>query len=137
MARNNETQSEIQSLVESFTSQLTVLVRRSAIQQVQQALGGMAATGEGAATRTRTVRVVRMGRGARRSAGGKRSPEAVAQMGETLFTYIKDNPGQRGEQIAKALRTDVKTMRLPIQKLIAGKKVKTRGQRRGTTYFAA
>ncbi len=58
-------------------------------------------------------------------------------MSGALMGFIKKNPGQRGEQIAAALRTDVKTMRLPILKLIAEKKLKTKGQRRGMTYFAS
>jgi len=41
------------------------------------------------------------------------------------------------EQIAELLRTDTKTMRLPMQKLIADKKIRTKGNRRGMTYFAA
>ena len=49
---------------------------------------------------------------------------------------MKANPGSRGEQIAAALGTDVKTMRLPMLKLIADKQVRTEGQRRGMTYFA-
>jgi hypothetical protein len=33
--------------------------------------------------------------------------------------------------------SDVKTIRLPMKQLIAAKKVRTKGQRRGMTYFAA
>jgi hypothetical protein len=72
-----------------------------------------------------------------RPASGRRSAQDVEQMAEMLLAHVKKNPGQRGEQIAESLRTDTKTMRLPMQKLIADKKVKTRGNRRGMTYFAA
>ena len=68
---------------------------------------------------------------------GKRTTEAVAEMGERLLAYIKAQPGRRGEQIAKVFHTDVKTIRLPMLRLIAEKKVKTQGQRRGMMYFAA
>lgn len=70
-------------------------------------------------------------------ARGRRSAEHVEQMSETLLLHVQRNPGQRGEQIAAALQTDVGTMRLPMKKLIAEKKIKTKGQRRGMTYFAA
>jgi hypothetical protein len=57
-------------------------------------------------------------------------------MSDTLLAHVKANPGQRGEQIAAALKTDVTTMRRPMQTLIAARKVSTKGQRRGTTYYA-
>jgi hypothetical protein len=66
---------------------------------------------------------------------GRRSAQNSDAMSEQLLTYVMDHPGQRGEQIAAALRTDVSVMRSPMKKLIAANKVKTRGQRRGMTYF--
>jgi hypothetical protein len=66
----------------------------------------------------------------RRSAGGSSVDEA------TLLTYVENNPGSRGEQIAAALGTDTKSVRPVMQRLIADRKVKTRGQRRGMTYAA-
>lgn len=134
MAPQTTAQSEIQTLVESFATQLTQLVRRNTLTQLQAALGEVATTSAPA----RTVRVVRMGKTARApKAGGKRTTEQVEQFGATVLEYIVKHPGQRGEQIAKALGTDVKTMRLPVLRLIADKKVKTKGQRRGMTYFPA
>ena len=126
---------EIQALIEDFTNQLSNLVRRSALEQVLGALeGGSSTRKPGRRASTSTVKVVRMGRAPK---GGRRSSEDVTAMGETLLGYVKKNPGQRGEQIAKALRTDVGTMRLPMKTLIAAKKIKTKGQRRGMTYFAS
>ena len=54
----------------------------------------------------------------------------------TLLTYVRTNPGQRGEQIAQALGTDTKAMRPVMKRLIEGGKVRTRGERRGMQYAA-
>jgi hypothetical protein len=66
---------------------------------------------------------------------GRRSSQGHDAMADQLLNYVMEHPGQRGEQIAAALRTDVGTMRPPMKKLIAANKIKTRGQRRGMTYF--
>ncbi|MCC7014590.1 MAG: hypothetical protein IT454_18660 [Planctomycetes bacterium] len=68
---------------------------------------------------------------------GRRSSAAVEDMGDSLLTFVRKNPGRRGEQIAADLGTDVKTMRLPMKKLIESGQVRTEGQRRGMTYFPA
>lgn len=140
MAQSTPT-AEIQNLINDFAAQLSQLVRESTLEQIRSVLeGGPRSPARGTArgtTRggsTRNVKVVRLGRAKK---GGRRSAEDVSAMGETLLDYVRKNPGQRGEQIAKALRTDVGTMRLPMKALIGARKVKTKGQRRGMTYFAA
>jgi hypothetical protein len=65
----------------------------------------------------------------------RRSVGAVSA--EVLLEHIRTNSGQRGEQIAAALRTDTNAMRPVMHRLIAAKRVKTQGQRRGMTYYAA
>ena len=44
--------------------------------------------------------------------------------------------GLRIEQIHKELGTTTKDLALPIRKLIAEKRIKTKGQKRSTTYYA-
>lgn len=65
---------------------------------------------------------------------GRRSSSGSEVSSEVLLSHVREHPGQRGEQIAAALRTDVGTMRPTMKKLIEADKVKTRGQRRGMTY---
>src|SRR5678816_1216062 len=133
MPRNTASSTDdIQSLVNDFTERLTVVMRRSALEEVLATLqqGGLQ-TGSRAGRPAKASRPMRAAK-----KGGRRSAEHVEQMGQSLYDYVKKNPGQRGEQIAKAMRTDVGTMRLPMRKLIADKRIKTKGQRRGMTYLA-
>jgi hypothetical protein len=60
----------------------------------------------------------------------------VALVGQ-LLSAIKATPGQRMEQIAKGLKSSTQELALPAKKLIADKKVKTKGERRATKYFPA
>ncbi len=69
--------------------------------------------------------------------GEKRPPALLAKTTSELLGHIKTNPGQRIEQIAANLGLSTQELKLPTQKLLASGKLKTRGQRRGTKYFAA
>jgi hypothetical protein len=60
----------------------------------------------------------------------------VAAVGEKVMAYIRANPGQRLEELGRGLRTDTAGLKRPIQVLVAGGKLRTEGQKRGTKYFA-
>jgi hypothetical protein len=49
---------------------------------------------------------------------------------------VKANAGHRLEQIGAALKTDTAILKRPIANLLAAKKLRTEGQKRGTKYFA-
>ncbi|HEV8549778.1 MAG TPA: hypothetical protein VGQ57_12135 [Polyangiaceae bacterium] len=57
-------------------------------------------------------------------------------MTERLAAFIAKSEGLRIEQIAKELQTSTRELNLPVKKLIAAKRVSTKGQKRATTYFA-
>lgn len=124
---------QIRTLVDEFTSKLELMIRRTALEQVAAALGDALEPRRGPGR----PRGPSKGPGMRMKKGGKRSSEDLEAMSAKLLAHVKAHPNQRGEQIAAALKTDVGTMRLPMQKLMAAKKIKTKGQRRGTTYLPA
>jgi len=67
----------------------------------------------------------------------RRSAVEIDDLADALLNYVRNNPGQRGEEIAAAMATDSGTIRPVMKKLIAGGKVTTEGQRRGMTYSPA
>ncbi len=124
---------QIRTLVEEFASKLELIIRRTALEQVASALGDAVAPRRGPGRPAGSG--AKSAQAGRPKKGGKRTSENLEAMSAKLLAHVKAHPGDRGEQIAAALKTDVGTMRLPMQKLMAAKKVKTKGQRRGTSYY--
>jgi hypothetical protein len=127
---------EIRTRIDSFLGEITALVRQSALEAVQGVLGGgfVVAPARRAPGRPRKNTAAAAAPRAARS--GKRSSEDVLAMADSLLAYVKKNEGQRLEQIAAGLATSTKELQLPVQKLFAAKSIKTKGAKRGTTYFA-
>jgi hypothetical protein len=133
---------DIQNRIQSFLAELSSLVRRSAMEAVQEALAG-----DGAAPRRRGPgrprgtgkrgpgRPRQAGRPARAGKRAKRSSEAVEAMAARVLAQIRSKQGQRLEEIGRAMKMPTKGLKLPIQKLLSSKKVKTKGAKRGTRYF--
>jgi hypothetical protein len=126
-------ESDIRSRVEAFVEEITTMIRTSALEVVSEALGE---GGTRPAARGRARAVAPVVSSGRRSKGAKRDPRMLQALTDKLGDYIKKNPGLRIEQIGKALGTPTKDLALPVKKLIAGKKIATKGQKRATTYFA-
>lgn len=75
--------------------------------------------------------------GEREEQRGRRSSEAVEQVGKLIMSHLKKNPDSRVEQIAGALGGySTKDLALPIKKLLTDRAILKKGQRRGTTYRA-
>jgi len=124
---------QIRKTIEAFVEELSGLVRAAAVQSVTEAFGGGGTVSVRGAAAPRAVRS--SGRG--RAKGQKRAPEDLVALVGQLFSAIKANPGQRMEQIAKGLKSSTQELALPAKKLIADKKIKTKGERRATKYFPA
>lgn len=134
---------QIRERVEAFAADIAELIRASAMETVAAALGeGVVGGGRGGRGGRGGGRVAagRPARGASRAVasrakGAKRPPGEIETLTGELASYIKSNPGQRIEQIAKGIGTSTKELTLPVKKLLAKKAIKTRGQKRATQYF--
>jgi DNA-binding NtrC family response regulator len=156
----SDAKNEIKVRVEAFVDELSALVRRAALEAVEQALGTKGGAAAAAAAPARKPGRPRKtaapapaaeekkapgrprGRPAKaaaaapkRRAGEKRSPQLLAQVTEQVYNHVKSNPNQGVEQIAKALGTSTKELTLPIRKLLSDKKITSKGQKRATRYF--
>jgi hypothetical protein len=119
----------IREVVESFVEQLRELIQQAAFESVQAALSGSAR--RGAKPRRKTALAAPSGR-----KGARRTPEDLEAQVKKLHSFVSKNPGQRIEQIGRALGVATKELVLPVKKLIGEKRISTKGQRRATTYFA-
>lgn len=119
---------DLRSRVDAFVADLSVLVRDAALNAVQEALGTERRRGPG---RPRKSAPARAGRRA------KRDPKAVLAVADKVLGVVKAKPGQSVEQIGRTLGMPTKALKLPVIKLLEGKKLRTKGQKRGTRYFPA
>ncbi|HVY45674.1 MAG TPA: DNA-binding protein [Minicystis sp.] len=71
-----------------------------------------------------------------RNPGAKRSPDELAALIERLFRHVRANPGATMETIAAGMHAETRVLTLPMRKLVAARRVSTRGQKRATRYFA-
>lgn len=71
-----------------------------------------------------------------RAKGAKRTAEELEAQSRAFLAYVKKNPGQRVEQISKAIGVSTKDLALPVQKLLEDRSISKKGQRRATTYSA-
>jgi hypothetical protein len=110
-------QMQINKLVAQFIADLTDVAQQAALQTVKAAF-------------VQGVGVSLAGK------HGKRNHSQLDHLQDTFRLYVANNPGQRIEEINRALGTSTKDLQLPIRKLIASGKITTKGTRRVTQYFA-
>lgn len=105
---------EIEALVNTFVAQVNELARRAISETVRGALGTASKTD-----------------------GGTSGRQSNGELRERVLRTIAENPGSRTEQLGLSLRMPTKMLAPVIRKLVSDKAVKSKGQRRGMTYFAA
>lgn len=117
----------LESVVSEFVEKIRELARRDAQAEVLRVLSGQLGN-----TSPRRPRAPRRGRAPK---GGKRSPAALDAMTAKILAVVKSSPGLRVEQIGEKVGAGAKELALPMKRLLAEKKVKKTGERRGTKYF--
>ncbi len=122
----------IRQRVEDFVQDMTELVRQAALESVSAALG---TPGPGSTQRPRGAKRPAAGFVSKR--GGKRTAGELEQQGSALVAMIRQTPGIRADQLAKALGVMTRDLALPIKKLLADKAVTKKGQKRATASFVA
>jgi len=135
---NHDLNNEIQSRISAFLSELSLLVKRSTLEAVHGALGEAAAPARRGPGRPRKVSFQVQDRPrsiAKRGMRVKRTSAQIEATASKLLTHIRSKPGQRLEEIGRALKTDTAGLKRPIANLLAAKKLSTKGQKRGTKYF--
>ncbi|MBN1606145.1 MAG: hypothetical protein JW940_05905 [Polyangiaceae bacterium] len=76
-------------------------------------------------------------RGRKAAAGGaKRSAKQLGAVMASALKHIRRHPGSRMEQIAAGLGLPSKELVLPLRHLKSEGRLKTKGQKRATSYFA-
>jgi len=124
-------ESEIRARVEAFAADLVSLIKSSALDVVHEALG------ESPGGRRRASLGSAVGLLSSREKGAKRDPQVLEALVERLGAFVIKNPGKRIEEIGSELAIATKELALPVKKLIAAKRISTKGQRRATTYYPA
>jgi hypothetical protein len=127
---------QISKLVNDFIAEVTSLARKAAMDTLQSSLGGAAAPRAPGRRAAAVEHVAAPAQSSgRRPKGAKRPAGEIERTKARVLNHIQSNPGQRVEQINKALGTSTKDLTLPLQKLITEGGIRTEGVKRATTYF--
>ena len=113
---------QIDQRINAFVVELTTLVRQAAIEAVAATLGGGSGrSGGGSFKLTPSARV-------------RRSSEEIAESVAAVLAFIKANPNKPSEAIRKELKMPRGIVRDSLDRLMASKKIKMKGEKRAATY---
>mgnify|MGYP001551406701 CR=1 FL=1 len=122
----------IAARVQSFTEELSFLIRQAALQQISAAFG----TSPVSKHRIVAVTAFKAQKTSKSDARVRRSPEQLEAVSKAIAKFVSSKEGVRVEQISAALQLPTKELSGPIKVLLESKQISKRGDRRATTYFA-
>ena len=132
--------SALNDLASHFAESVRAAIRGASIQDLLAETGG--------SKRARSsARSVRSGAGGhiptpfgKKTRGGRlarRTPADIAKALDAVVAHVrKTKTGLRSEEIRKSLKLDVREVPRILKQGLATKKLRSRGQKRATTYFA-
>lgn len=123
-------QTDMARAVNDFVAQVTEIAKRAALDTLGTALGSASSVKRGSNGAFSRHAGISLGRGVKRGA------DQLEKTAASFHNYVAANPGLRIEQINKQIGLTTAELALPIRKLIASGQIKTKGQKRSTTYFA-
>jgi hypothetical protein len=140
---NTSLRSTLDSLATSFAGAVLDAIKGASLQELlAESAGAPPRRGPGrprgpvAAKAAAPVAVPRPPKPSGRLA--RRSPEEIAKTLDKIHGLLKGKKaGMRSEEIRESLKLDVREMPRVLKEGLAKKKLKSRGQKRATTYTAA
>ena len=140
--------STLDSLAHAFASSVLAAIRGASIQDLLAETGGAPRRGpgrprgsNGQATGGRQYSPVSLAGPSPKTKGGRlarRSPADIAKALDAVVAHVKrSKAGLRSEEIRRALKLDVREVPRILKAGLAMKKLKSKGQKRATTYSAA
>ncbi|NUO50456.1 MAG: hypothetical protein HOV80_16500 [Polyangiaceae bacterium] len=131
---------KLSPLVNQFVTDLEAAFRRSIADALEAAFSAGAPVQSGArpsapAARTKAPAVVAK----KGTKAGKRARRTTADLERTeqrIVDYVRKNPGQKAEDIKKALGFSTAQWALPLSRLVARGALNAKGIKRATTYTA-
>lgn len=154
-----EIEQRINDVVSNFVNEITRLAREAAVSTLNAALAstggtavsdirvagrrgrppgrpaGSGSSGSSASSGSSGSSSSSASAASRRTKGAKRPPTEIAETKTRVHSHIRNNPGQRIEQINKMLGTRTSDLSLPLKKLLSEGAIRTEGARRATKYF--
>jgi hypothetical protein len=143
---NTSLRSALDSLAINFASAVLDAIRGASLDELVAESGGAPRRGPGRPRGSSTTKAApaaarASGPSAKKTKGGRlarRSPADIAKaLGQIVALVKTKKAGLRSEEIRKALKLDVREVPRVLKEGLTKKKLRSKGQKRATTYFAA
>src|ERR1019366_3170292 len=134
--------SSINDLATTFASPILAAIRGASLEELVGKTDGVARSGPGRPPKAKAVPTAATApatsNGRKPGRLARRSPEDIAKALDQVVALVKKNKtGLRAEQIRQQLGLQSKEMPRILKEGIANKQLKSKGQKRATTYTAA